>query len=99
MADTLDRPVDGAGSAPAETAPSGAKERAPAEMAFQAAQSGPRVVPTTSPLLSSSPTPSEVGSAGHSRRKWLLLASGMVVLALGAYYVAPTVVKILNTVS
>ena len=87
------------GRAPAEAASSEAKNSSTAVTAEPPAQTDQHAAKATSAPPDTSPKPSEAKSPSHHWRKWLLLATGVVVLAGAAWYLIPWIYTVLNTVS
>src|SRR5262249_9094329 len=76
---------------PPAPVPNEVRDSSPAAPTNPAAPPGQHAAPTTSPPPGTSPA--------HPWRKWLLLAMAVAGLAVGAYYLVPWVVTMLNTVS
>jgi membrane fusion protein, multidrug efflux system len=102
MASTNDRRSETsteARPAPSEAVQTEAKHPAPTAPAEHPARPDQHAAPTTSPPPTGTPPRPPEAPHAHSRRKWLFLAGAVVGLAVGAYFLIPTVDTMLNTVS
>ena len=87
------------GVLPANQAASAAKNSLAAAPPGSAPRPDGRDVPTAGSLPGSATAPAETGRPSRLPRRSLLLAGGVVGLAVGGYFLAPSVRTALNTVS